>query len=213
MVYGLFRVAIRIANFSLSSFHFPFILASMLLLSCSTVRRLPEGELLYTGTRKVEVVDAPYSPLRDKAVGEAKVAFVSPPNNALFGSSRYRTPLPLGLWAYNAFLGDSTGLRRWMFRTFAVQPILVSTVNPALRAGVAANTLRNYGYFGAGVSYRVDTLAGGKRAQLSYALRLGRPWYYGTVEYRGFTSSMDSLMRSTWGERLLLRGTSLPMPR
>jgi len=206
MVYGLFRVAIRIANFSLSSFHFPFILASMLLLSCSTVRRLPEGELLYTGTRKVEVVDAPYSPLRDKAVGEAKVAFVSPPNNALFGSSRYRTPLPLGLWAYNAFLGDSTGLRRWMFRTFAVQPILVSTVNPALRAGVAANTLRNYGYFGAGVSYRVDTLAGGKRAQLSYALRLGRPWYYGTVEYRGFTSSMDSLMRSTWGERLLREG-------
>ena len=76
----------------------------MLLLSCSTVRRLPEGELLYTGTRKVEVVDAPYSPLRDKAVGEAKVAFVSPPNNALFGSSRYRTPLPLGYGPTTLFL-------------------------------------------------------------------------------------------------------------
>lgn len=194
------------ANFHFSFFIFPLALACMLLLSCSTVRRLPEGELLYTGTRKVEVVDAPYAPLRDKAVGEAKVAFVSPPNNALFGSSRYRTPLPLGLWAYNAFLGDSTGLRHWLFRTFAAQPILVSTVNPAFRAGVAANTLRNYGYFDSGVSYRVDTLAMGRRARLSYVLRLGRPWYYGRVEYHGFTSSMDSLMRSTWDERLLREG-------
>ena len=206
MVYGLFRVAVRMANFHLSFFQFSLALASMLLLSCSTVRRLPEGELLYTGTRKVEVVDAPYSPLRDKAVGEARVAFVSPPNNALFGSSRYRTPLPLGLWAYNAFLGDSTGLRRWLFRTFAAQPILISTVNPTFRAGVAANTLRNYGYFDGGVSYRVDTLAGNRRAQLSYVLRLGSPWYYGMVEYRGFISSMDSLMRLTWGERLLREG-------
>ena len=79
--------------------------------ACSTVSHLPEGELLYTGTRAITVGNDAPSPLRDKAVGEAKVAFVSPPNNALFGSSRYRTPFPLGLWTYNAFVGDSTGLR------------------------------------------------------------------------------------------------------
>ena len=150
-------------------------MASLALASCSTVSNLPEGELLYTGTRQIYIEDDTPSPLRDKAVGEAKVAFVSPPNNALLGSSRYRTPLPIGLWMYNAFVGDSTGLRRWLFKSFASAPILVSAVNPDLRTEVASNTLRNYGYFDNRVTYRVDTLAGGRKASLDYTLQLGPP--------------------------------------
>lgn len=180
---------------------FPF-----LLVACSTVSRLPEGELLYTGTQSVEVTDAPHSPLRDKAIDEAKVAFVSPPNNALLGSSRYRIPLPISLWAYNAFVDDTTGLRHWLFRAFASQPILISTVNPEFRAEVAKNTLRNYGYFDSEVTYHIDTLKNPKKAQLSYAMRLGTPLYYGDVAYRDFASPMDSLIGSTRSERFLRQG-------
>ena len=177
--------------------------------SCSTVKHLPADELLYTGTQAVTITDETRAPLRDQAVGEAKVAFVSPPNNALFGSSRYRTPLPLGLWAYNAFVGDSTGLRHWLFRTFATQPIYISTVNPSFRADVAENTLRNYGYFDSYVDYKVDTLSDGRRAKLSYTLHLGEAWRYGKVEYSGFSPAMDSLIRSTWAHRLLREGEQL----
>lgn len=177
--------------------------------ACSTVRHLPADELLYTGTRGITVSDVERAPLRDKAVGEAKVAFVSPPNNALFGSSRYRTPIPLGLWAYNTFVGDSTGLRHWLFRTFATQPIYISTVNPAFRAEVAENTLRNYGYFDSHVTYKVDTLPGGRKAKLSYALSLGKAWYYGKIEYSGFAPAMNNLIRSTWTRRLLHEGQQL----
>lgn len=194
----------------MNSRNFTYILiAVMLLESCSTVSRLPEGELLYTGTRSIEVTDAPYTPLRDKAIAEAKVAFVSPPNNALLGSSRYRIPLPIGLWAYNAFVDDSTGLRRWLFKTFASQPILISTVNPEFRAEVANNTLRNYGYFGSDVTYHIDTLKSPKKAELSYTMQLGTPLRYGQVEYRNFTAPMDSLLRSTSAERLLHQGDQL----
>lgn len=168
--------------------------------------RLPEGELLYTGTQPVEVTDAPYSSLRDKAIDEAKVAFVSPPNNAFLGSSRYRIPLPIGLWAYNAFVDDTTGLRHWLFRAFASQPILISTVNPKFRAEVAKNTLRNYGYFDSEVTYHIDTLKNPKKAQLSYAMRLGTPLYYGDVVYRSFAPPMDSLIHSTRSEQLLRQG-------
>ena len=162
------------------------------------------------GTRPAIVeADTADAPLRAHAINEAKVAFVSPPNNALFGSSRYRTPIPLGLWAYNAFVNDSTGLRHWLFRTFATQPIYISTVNPALRADVAESTLHNYGYFDSDVGYQVDTLKGGRRAKLSYTLRLGMPWYYGKVEYRDSYPSIDSLLRATWHERLLREGEQL----
>ena len=186
------------------------LLLCLLCYGCSTVSHLPKGELLYMGTRpaivEAETADAP---LRAHAISEAKVAFVSPPNNALFGSSRYRTPIPLGLWAYNAFVNDSTGLRHWLFRTFATQPIYISTVNPALRADVAESTLHNYGYFDSDVGYQVDTLKGGRRAKLSYTLHLGMPWYYGKVEYRDSYPSIDSLLRATWHERLLREGEQL----
>lgn len=184
-------------------------LISITFTACSTTKHLPQNELLYTGTKAVEVKGSTPSPLREQGIGEAKVAFVSPPNNALFGSSRYRTPFPVGLWAYNAFVDDSTGLKRWLFRTFATQPIYISTVNPALRADVAENTLRNYGYFDSSVDYKVDTLAGGRKAKLSYTLHLGAPWYYGKVEYRGFSPAMDSLIRATWPDRLLREGDQL----
>lgn len=186
---------------------YPFILMLCTLMNaCSTVSHLPEGELLYTGTQYVHVVDDGTAPLRDKAVGEAKVAFASPPNNALFGSSRYRIPFPVGLWAYNAFVGDSTRLRRWLFKTFAATPILISAVNPEFRAEVAANTLRNYGYFDSSVSYHVDTLANGREASLGYTLRLGTPWYYHTVDYRPFTPEMDSLIHATASHCMLRAG-------
>lgn len=188
------------------NFLFSIFSLQLLLLSCSTVSRLPEDELLYIGTRQVTVEDDVPAPLSAKAVGEAKVAFVSPPNNALFGSSRYRTPLPVGLWVYNAFVDDTIGLRRWLFRTFATQPVYISTVNPELRAGVAGNTLRNYGYFDSRVTFRVDTLADGRKAQLSYTMRLGKPWYYGRMEYLPMTSVMDSLVNTVYSQRLLREG-------
>ena len=191
-------------HFQLLIFSFQF-----LLVACSTVSHLPDDELLYTGTRAITVTDDSPSPLRDQAVNEAKVAFVSPPNNALFGSSRYRTPFPLGLWAYNTFSGDSTGLRRWMFKTFATQPIYISTVNPTFRTDVAKNTLRNYGYFDSNVDYRVDTLPGKKKAMLSYTLHLGEPWYYGKIEYSEFPKKLDSLIHTQWSQRLLRESEQL----
>lgn len=188
--------------------YFIFI-SQLLLIACSTVSHLPADELLYTGTRSITVTDDTPAPLRDQAVGEAKVAFVSPPNNALFGSSRYRTPFPLGLWAYNAFVDDSTGLRHWMFKTFATQPIYISTVNPTFRSDVAENTLRNYGYFDSNVSYSVDTLPDGRKAKLSYTLHLGEPWRYGKIEYNGFSPKMDSLIHALWHQRLIREGEQL----
>lgn len=190
---------------------FPYFIfiSQILLIACSTVSHLPADELLYTGTRSITVTDDTPAPLRDQAVGEAKVAFVSPPNNALFGSSRYRTPFPLGLWAYNAFVDDSTGLRHWMFKTFATQPIYISTVNPTFRSDVAENTLRNYGYFDSKVSYSVDTLPNGRKAKLSYTLHLGEPWRYGKIEYNGFSPKMNSLIHALWHQRLIREGEQL----
>lgn len=183
-----------------------FLLLLCLACSCSTVSRLPQGEVLYTGTRAIKIAPSPYSPLLDEAVSEARVAFVSPPNNALFGSSRYRIPFPLGLWTYNAFYNDSTRVGRWLFRAFAATPVLVSSVNPALRASVARNTLYNYGYFDGNVSFSIDTISNGREAMVSYLLSPGEAWYLGSVDYRSFPLRMDSLLHFSRSQSLLYKG-------
>ena len=75
-----------------------------LLASCSTTKNLPEGEVLYTGIKKIEVTNEDKSKEGEEALTEIEAALAYPPNNALLGSSSIRIPLPFGLWMYNAFV-------------------------------------------------------------------------------------------------------------
>ena len=91
----------------------------------------------------------------ETAATEVNAVLEYAPNNSLFGSSYHRAPFPTGLWAYNAFSGKQSGFSKWMYKTFAGNPVLISTVNPATRIKVATNTLHNYGYFRGKVDYDI----------------------------------------------------------
>ncbi len=137
---------------------------------------------------------------------EAEAVLAYAPNNALFGSSSIRSPLPTGLWIYNSFVGAKGGLGKWIFKHFAATPIYVSTVSPEMRARVAANTLRNYGFFSASVSQSVVPQKNPKKAKIAYGVRLGPLHRLDSIEYRGFRGPSDSLLRATEHERILKSG-------
>ena len=86
-----------------------------LLASCSTTKNLPEGEILYTGIKKIEVTNEDKSKEGEEALTEVEAALAYPPNNALLGSSSIRVPLPFGLWVYNAFVNKKGKLNQWIF--------------------------------------------------------------------------------------------------
>ena len=73
-----------------------------LLAACSTTKNLPEGEILYTGIKQIEVAQPDESKEGEEALAEINAALAYPPNNALLGSSSIRLPFPFGLWMYNA---------------------------------------------------------------------------------------------------------------
>lgn len=56
-----------------------------LLASCSTTKNLPEGEVLYTGIKKIEVTNEDKSKEGEEALTEIEAALAYPPNNALLG--------------------------------------------------------------------------------------------------------------------------------
>lgn len=181
-------------------------LAVVFLQACSTTKNLQEGETLYTGIKKIDVKEEDKSAYGEETMVEVEGALGYPPNGALFGSSSLRTPLPFGLWIYNAFVDHQDGwFGKWMFNTFAANPVYISTVNPPTRVKVATNVLHNYGYFSGYVNY--DTIAAGRRkAKINYAVTMGKPHRLDSIEYRKFPPGMDSLLESTRQERLLRKG-------
>ena len=136
---------------------------------------------------------------------EAVLAF--PPNNSFFGSSRLRTPLPIGLWAYNAWGNKQKGLGRWLFKKIGSAPVLISSVSPDTRVKVGENVLRNYGFFRGHIDY---TIAPHKRnprkAKINYYVYTDRVWRMDSIEYIGFPDYADSLIRSTRKASLLQKG-------
>lgn len=125
---------------------------------------------------------------------EVEAVLAYPPNNALFGSSYHRSPLQLGLWFYNGFADAKTAVGKWIFKCFAKQPVLVSTVSPEMRAKVAQNTLRNYGFFRSTVGYDVQTQKNPKKARIGYNVVLGPVSLLDSIQYMPFGQRQDSLL-------------------
>ena len=104
------------------------VLLSLVSVSCSTTARLGEGEVLYTGVKKLN-----YKENNTKIDGDVQdqifEAIDVAPNNSLY-SPYYRTPFPIGLWVYNHWNPNAKGLKGWLYRKLVSQPVLVSRVRP-----------------------------------------------------------------------------------
>ena len=83
----------------------------------------------------------------ESAKEEVEAVLSYAPNGALMGSSFVTHPFPIKLLIYNRYADSKHRFGKWMFNHFAGSPVLMSNVNPRLRATVAKNTLRSRGYF------------------------------------------------------------------
>lgn len=182
------------------------ILAVIVLAACSTTKHLPEGETLYLGLKKVNIVNEDKSPAAENALEEVNGAISIAPNNAIFVNPNVRFPIPFGLWIYNRFERYENGFGHWIFKKLAAKPVLVSTVNPDTRVKVATNLLHDYGYFNGKVTYQVDSTRNPRAVKLSYDINMGKPYFIDTLEYRGFSAYADSLINANLSGRLVNKG-------
>lgn len=173
---------------------------------CSTTKNLPEGTVLYTGIKEIEIVNEDESKAGQQALEEVEAALAYPPNNALLGSSSIRFPLPFGLWIYNAFVNKEKKFGKWIFKKLAAKPVLISTVNPEVRVKVANNLLNEYGYFNGNAHFTVlPDPKNPRKAKLSYQVAMNNPYTIDSVQYIHMHNQADSLIESIKKNRLLLR--------
>jgi outer membrane protein assembly factor BamA len=174
--------------------------------SCSTTRHIAEGQQLYTGQKKLRIEHRDSGEAYDAAMNEIEGALAKAPNGAWLGSSRFRF-FPFGLWVYNAYVNASSGWGKRIFKTFASEPVYVSTVNPKLRAKAAANLLRDYGYLNGTVDYEVITNPGNeKKASIRFRIDMKNPYVLDTILFAGFTPETEQLFMREEQKTALRKG-------
>ena len=179
---------------------------SLWLMSCSMTKDIPEGDQLFTGLKTIQWQDAQQSDNLIATQEEVEAALATAPNGALFGSSYYRLPFSFGVSVWNKYAEKNSGFARWMTKTFGRQPVLMSWVNPELRASVAQNVLRNHGYFHGHVDYETIQQKNPKTAKIQYTVTPGRLYELDSVGYFDFPAEADSMIQSTLNEAYIHRG-------
>lgn len=178
-----------------------------LLAACSTTKNLPEGEILYTGIKQIEVAQPDESKEGEEALAEINAALAYPPNNALLGSSSIRLPFPFGLWMYNAFVNKKGKIGKWIFKKLAAKPVFISTVNPEVRTQIAYNLLREYGYFSGSATFdTVPDPKDPKKAKLNYRITMNNAYTYDNIAYIRLRHRIDTLVQRDTSNQLIRKG-------
>ena len=168
------------------------LLLTLLVSSCSTVKHLPEEEVLYLGTRSLRYYSAPpesgQTKVRkkaDKSIPVIQTLWVKP-NGALLGMPFIRF-IPLRLYFHNWFYTerDST-FSSWMMENFGEPPRTISDVNPEARVRLIENHLLNQGYFGVTGAYDLKYKNNGKenKAWIRYYFVMPDAYAYRRVQVK-----------------------------
>ena len=174
--------------------------------ACSMTKGVPDDDQLFIGLTKINYTDYEENDNYSATREEIDAALATAPNGAILGSSYHRLPFSFGLSVWNAFSADSSGLGHWMNKTFGKQPVLMSWVNPQLRAQVAKSVLRNHGYFHGNVDAEVVQQNNMKTAKIGYDVSFGHLFTLDSVRYVGFNREADSLIHATSASAIVRKG-------
>lgn len=172
------------------------LVAVAMLSSCSTTRRIPDGEQLYVGLKKVEISGYDKEKVPEGVASQLNEAVAVAPNNAIFKSPYYRWPFPVGLWVYNNWDNPPKGLKHKLYEKLVAQPVLVSDVRPNLRAKMMDEILDNNGYFRGHADYEVIDQKNPKKAKISYKVLTGPAYALDSIGLLPDTCRLNHLIDS-----------------
>ncbi len=156
-----------------------------LLSSCTGLRKLPEGEYLYTGS---EIIIEKEDDFRDRRNVERELNRVMRPQpNSTFLFSRP------ALWMYQA-AGEprGRGLRYWMRERLGEEPVLFDPAITQRNQRLINNRLYNMGYFDAAATHTADTA--GKTISVRYRISLRTPYVFGELHSLEDTTGISGHM-------------------
>lgn len=161
--------------------------------SCSTTRRIPSDDMLYTGLKGVKIERSDSGAVDAELASSIKEAVDVAPNNywPLF---HWRYPFPLGLWVYNNWPNPKSGFRHWLYEKLVEEPVLVSDVRPEVRTHMIEQLLDNNGYFRGTATYNFVQGKNKKKAKIRYTVVPGPEYPIANIELLPDSIHLDSLI-------------------
>ena len=187
----------------------------LVLTACSTTSNIPDDDQLFIGLKEIEYKGYNKDTNKEHFIAtqeELEAALATPPNGALFGSPYYRTPFPYGLWIWNWADGSSGKFKKWLNNSFGKAPVLMSKINPKLRASVAKAVLRNNGYVHGNVTFEEITQRNPKKAKIAYTVYPDSLFLIDSMAYVNFPSDMKELIDSTISSAEIKKGSPFAVP-
>ena len=185
------------------------VLAALLLAAslggCSTTSRIGDGEILYTGVKKIDITPVEGEKVPSGLSSQITEAVKVKPNNSLLGSAGYRYPFPLGLWVYNHWDNPPKGLKHWLYEKLVEEPVLVSNVRPEVRAHMIDEILDNNGYFRGNATYELAQGKNKKKASIIYRVNTGAPYLLDSIILLPDTTHLAHLIDSIASKSKYLR--------
>jgi outer membrane protein assembly factor BamA len=168
----------------------------LVLAGCSTTKKIPDGEVLYTGLKGIDIKTTQGEKLPEDVADGVTDAVSYPPNNAIFGSSSMRWPLPIGLWTWNNMDDPGSGFKHWLYDLLATEPVLVSDVRPETRVKNLKELLNNSGYFRSGADYELIQGSNPKKAKIRYNVTTGPAYTLSSIELLPDSCTLNHLIDS-----------------
>lgn len=166
------------------------------LAACSTTSRLAEGEVLYTGVKKIQYNQPDSVKIADEVKDLIFTAVNVKPNNPLY-SPYIRSPFPIGLWVYNHWDENSKGLKGWLYKKLVAKPVLISRVRPETRVNMINELLQSNGYFDSHSSYSLNySDKNQKKAKITYEVNVRAPYTLGDISYINEDTPLSNLIDS-----------------
>lgn len=182
-------------------------LAVLMLAACSTTSRLADGEILYTGVKKIDIKTPDSVKMPAGLSSDVKNAVNVKPNNCLY-SPYYRYPFPIGLWVWNHWDEPQKGIGKWIYNLLVQQPVLMSDVRPDIRTKIIDQVLQENGFFQGSASYQLVQGKNKKKAKIVYNVQTGAPYMIDSVGLLPDTCYLNHLIDSVAARSQYLKAGS-----
>ncbi|MEN4758980.1 BamA/TamA family outer membrane protein [Chryseobacterium sp. C39-AII1] len=168
-------------------------------LSCSNVKYLKEGQMLYTGGEVKIENDTISKKEKNELQAALEANLVPKPNSTILG-------LRPKLYFYNIAKEPKKdkGFNYWLKYKMGEKPVLLGDVDREFNKDIIENYSENKGYFNAKATY--DTVSKNKKAQVIYTLKPGARYLIRNVKFQQDSTLVNKEIQATTDKTLLKQG-------
>lgn len=168
--------------------------------SCSNMKYLKEGQLLYTGA-DITIKNDTISKKEKSALKERLEENLTPKPNSSFLGLRPR------LYIYNITKEPKVkgkGLRNWLKYKIGEEPVLLGDVDREFNKEIIENYSENKGYFNVKAKY--DTVVKNKKAKVEYDVKTGSRYLMSDIHFVQDSTVINGYIQNIADKSVLRKG-------